>query len=203
MADQLLTNTIFLCYCALAYTACCVALAYGAYIILSQFGLWQIRTLHNQLRVLAQWVAVAFVRASFARSIFHVLFAGTKEQVIGSYARRIVAGMAHIQSFRDWSIVEFPRKPMCQNGSAGVASNANVSVLLFDTGASPEPTAFCFLDFLPKAVGEWAASIHAVSGRMGLHINLQLMCHASGGCNRAGASYTLNYTRKSVLVQAF
>lgn len=87
----------------------------------------------------------AFCATILFSHIFQIIGLGTEKQMIWVHASRIIAGMANSHSFWNRAIVNFIRNSGADMGfPLNHASSVNIS------GSNPKPTAFGFLDLLPK-----------------------------------------------------
>jgi hypothetical protein len=88
-------------------------------------------------------------RATLGDAIGSVVGIGSKEQVVGIYARRIVAPMANEQAIGDGSEVQFPRDSV---GGECFPANAKVSISPLMMGTRrPNPTPVGFGYFLEES----------------------------------------------------
>jgi hypothetical protein len=92
-------------------------------------------------------IAAGFL-SSFANCILHIVTAGSDEKMIRSYARRVIAVMANLKSFRDWAEMYLPRCTMGRNVFP-VPIIPDLSVFI-RRSPGPNPASFSFLNELPK-----------------------------------------------------
>lgn len=77
----------------------------------------------------------------------------SKEQVVRSYARRIIAAMKDEFSFGNLTEMQVPREAMRQGFLAVVSSESSISIVICESG--PNPATIGFLDSGPKTLQKW------------------------------------------------
>jgi hypothetical protein len=98
-------------------------------------------------------------RSTLGRSVVVIIGLGSKKQMGGIAARRVIAVVADEQPVRDGAVVDFPRNAMGEKWSSVVSTRCNLAVAVGGETSRPTP-AFPFisaLDFLPKAIDQWAS----------------------------------------------
>lgn len=93
---------------------------------------------------------------TLSRKVGHVVFSSAKEQVIRIYTLFHVALVAHKKAFRNWSVVQFPRKAVGQMANfwnAHIVRKLSIPVWLFT--ANPQPARVCLFDVSPKPGFQW------------------------------------------------
>lgn len=92
----------------------------------------------------------AACRAAFKSAIFHVCGIVTKEEMIRSYASRVIALVTYHQ-ITGITKVDQPRRTMSKYNSVGLSAKADPSVASLIHRAVPEPTLRRLVDLGPEA----------------------------------------------------
>jgi hypothetical protein len=87
--------------------------------------------------------------SSLLRSILHVVGCRTQEQVIGTYTVPYIASVAHAQSGRYRTVLQFVRQAVCS--SRNVIADVHVPVPP-DLMALPQPARLSFIYEFPEAL---------------------------------------------------
>lgn len=128
---------------------------------------------------------------AFLRSILVIIGMGSKKQMRWVYAPWVVAMMTYQHIIRDRSIVQFITKPMRKHL---LAFNEELTIPLWHSGASPQPTLAGRIDFLPKSGSGWATfsdvlmSNNKASGRT-FYVTFSLAGHGDDVCELAAAAF--------------
>lgn len=80
----------------------------------SEFGIWMQFTSHARYLYISFFTRLRTLQAPFTRGILHVIGAGTKTQMRGINAGRIIAGMQDMQTCRNISIGQSPSNTVCK-----------------------------------------------------------------------------------------
>lgn len=136
------------------------------------------------IRIGVRPMAITGSRSAFFGHIMQVIFGCAKEEMRGVHTCTHVAGMTHHQSIGDW-----PHRKLIGNAvrekSASVP-NGELTVPIGHLPGTPQPATAGSVNFGPKARG-------VVRGILGVHIDLQSMCHATSVSALRGF-VMLNYT---------
>ena len=120
-------------------------------------------------------------KSSFRSGVSHIGLCCAYEKVIWIAARWVVAMMAHVQSLWDWSIVEHPRCPTCENHFLISFIDTSVTVSVFIS--RPLPTRFCYFNLAPESRAKrYGKSLieHPLGSTENLHNRFFRLCHALG-----------------------
>lgn len=101
------------------------------------------------------WVGLASIVPALPDTVLDILLLSSDKQVVGPYARGIIAVMAHPHSFWKWSISE---NPGCDVGvyffGSVIGRCPDDSVSVPFVGSIPQPTAVSDDDFIPETGNE-------------------------------------------------
>lgn len=92
----------------------------------------------------------------FRHHILNVVLAGSKEEMIGTNTRRVVAVMEHPQAVRDRAVRYLPRKPVCY--VVGLLKS-HLPISMRVSGRSPKPTFTRLIDFAPEGLVKISAHL--------------------------------------------
>lgn len=91
--------------------------------------------------------------AALLSAVLHVYRLIAKEQVIGPYARRIVATVKYAHAFWDRAICQFPGDVGRENRMALSTVDASIAVRIFGSGPDPAPVGFFYVS--PETIRDW------------------------------------------------
>ena len=111
--------------------------------IFCQFGFTRLLTTRTRMRperfrVCPASIPITNRRTTLRAHVSHVFRVCAQKQMIGTYASRIVATMAHAHPLRDGPVIQCPREPMCIH-TLRIQRETTVSVLPSNT-SDPLPT---------------------------------------------------------------
>jgi len=92
--------------------------------------------------------------SSFIPRIFLIIAFCSNEQMIGVYAWRVIAFMANLQSFWNYSEMYFPGNAMCFKVFISKIYSA-VVICRNALSVNPQPTFFSFFNVPPKSFRQW------------------------------------------------
>lgn len=98
---------------------------------------------------------------TFVNFIVRVVLIRSKPKMVGVYARRIVALMANTQTPRNWTVMQYPRRPRCRYNAAFVPF-VKASVVPSLRCTRPKPTRFRLVHFGPKPLRKrWGKTLRS------------------------------------------
>jgi hypothetical protein len=98
--------------------------------------------------------------SAFCRHVACIVRVCAKPQMFRVHARRIVATMQHVQSFRDFAVMQYPRDTMCQFHSPIMR---DAPIAMFVATSCPQPTVIRFVNIGPKAILSWTRLCIAIA----------------------------------------
>ena len=103
--------------------------------------------------------------SALSRHIPVVLGGGAGPQVIGTNARRVIAGVHDRDARPNWAVVQLPGNPMRVGEALAAAAAIDIAVALRQVSASPKPTAIgVFVDPSPESFGN-GSSVRCHGGK--------------------------------------
>lgn len=140
------------------------------------YHLWHGQLCHTVLFTTRRQFRMIYKAVSGSALFFrvgHIVFLSSFKKVIRSDARRIVAMVTRFHTFSKWaSIVQFPAKPVNQNGASVLVSAIDLPVTKWHPVAGPYPTGRShtrhnrpvLVNLFPKSIGKWALVGSCVAG---------------------------------------
>ncbi len=147
LEDCSLTNSVFMSKVFLFYKSWNIRFSYLFNLFFRQFCQWVIFSFHYSFRV-----------SSFFAHILHIIFLRSQEQMVRSYARRIIALMKNPHPLWYKTIMYFPGKTMgCYSWFIRISGYRTITLRI--GSHQPNPASICFFNLCPKSLLYWLRSV--------------------------------------------
>lgn len=170
---------------------------------LRQSGALEIGAKLNNLlhREFGQPIAFTNWAATLCNRVLHVLGSASFKQMSGIATRRVIAFVAYMFGAANRPVVKYPRH--ARGDKVDLSSTqvtGDITVSLGVQVSRPTPASISLYNIIPESLNGFGIEprIDGVIniGRICLHINHWLMCHAPGGVCRAGALHYNSNTER-------